>query len=152
MPKRGPGNPSVIVCNHHGWLEIMSLIASPVHPGFTPKEEVQSMPLLGKLTDGLQSLYISRAGTLEERDRIVESIIERQRMIEDRCIDFPPFAVFAEATTTNATVLFPFKRGAFQGMRTVIPSFTTFDWMGQIRPIYDTVEFFPLIFLLLSSF
>lgn len=73
-------------------------------------------------------------------------------MIEDRQIDFPPFAVFAEATTTNATVLFPFKRGAFQGMRTVIPSFTTFDWMGQIRPIYDTVEFFPLVFLLCSSF
>ena len=73
-------------------------------------------------------------------------------MIEDRCIDYPPFAVFAEATTTNATVLFPFKRGAFQGMRTVIPSFTTFEWMGQIRPVYDTVEFFPLVFLLLSSF
>ena len=60
----------------------------------------------------------------------METIIERQRMIEDRCIDYPPFAVFAEATTTNATVLFPFKRGAFQGMRTVIPSFTSFEWMG----------------------
>jgi len=36
-------------------------------------------------------------------------------------------------------------------MRTVIPSFTTFEWMGQIRAVYDTVEFFPLVFLLMSS-
>ena len=53
VPKRGPGNPSAIVCNHHGWLEIMSLIASPIHPGFTPKSEVKTLPLLGKLTDGV---------------------------------------------------------------------------------------------------
>ena len=47
-------------------------------------------------------------------------------MIEDRCIDFPPFAVFAEAMTNNGTCLFPFKRGAFQGMRTIIPSYISF--------------------------
>ena len=62
----------------------MALIGSPVHPGFTPKAEVKNMPLLNKLTEGLQSLYIERGGTLAERDRIVEQMIERQRMIEDR--------------------------------------------------------------------
>ena len=36
-------------------------------------------------------------------------------------------------------------------MRTVIPSFTSFEWLGQIRPVYDTCDFFPLAFLLLSS-
>ena len=73
-------------------------------------------------------------------------------MIEERCIDFPPFAVFAESCTSNGTSLFPFKRGAFQGMRTIIPSYTTFPKIGGIRPLYDTVEFFPLIFLLCASF
>ena len=145
------GNPSAIVCNHTGWLEIYALIASPVHPGFTPRVEMRTMPGINKLTEGLQSLYISRGGTQEERDKIVETIIERQRAIEDRCIDFPPFAVFAEACTSNGTCLFPFKRGAFQGMRTVIPSYTTFPMMGMIRPFYDTVEFFPLVILLCSS-
>ena len=113
---------------------------------------MKTMAGINKLTEGLQSLYISRGGTQEERDKIVETIIERQRMIEDRCIDFPPFAVFAEACTTNGTCLFPFKRGAFQGMRTIIPSFVTFPKMGMIRPFYDTVEFFPLVFLLCASF
>ena len=73
-------------------------------------------------------------------------------MIEDRCIDFPPFAVFAESTTTNGTCIFPFKRGAFQGMRTVIPSYITFSKMGMIRPFYDTVDFAPLIILMCCSF
>ena len=74
---------------------------------------MKELPLISTIMEGLQSLYVSRGGTLEERNKIVEEIIERQRMIEDRCIDFPPFAVFAEATTTNGTCLFPFKRGAF---------------------------------------
>ena len=72
-------------------------------------------------------------------------------MIEDRCIDFPPFAVFAEATTTNGKYLLPFKRGAFQGMRTVIPCFFEFDYCGQIRPVYDVLEILPLIGLLYAQ-
>ena len=77
MPKRGPGNPSAIICNHTGWLEIHALIASPIQPGFTPRIEMRDMPIMNKLTEGLQSLYISRGGSQEERDKIVETIIER---------------------------------------------------------------------------
>lgn len=95
-------------------------------------------------------MYIARGGTIEERNQIVDTIIARQRAIEDRCIDYPPFAVFAEATTTNGTALFPFKRGAFQGMKTVIPSYVTIT-SGQIRPYYDTIEMIPLFVLIFSS-
>ena len=59
-------------------------------------------------------------------------------------------AVFAEATTSNGTVLFPFKRGAFQGMRTIVPSYTTCDY-GMISPYYDTCDFLPLALILLCS-
>lgn len=45
----------------------------------------------------------------------------------------------------------PFKKGAFQGMRTVIPAFVTFK-RGQVSPAYDTVEFLPLLIMLMSSF
>ena len=151
MPKRGPGNVSAIVCNHTGWLEIFALIASPVHPGFTPRIETKEVPVLNKLTEGLQSLYIERGGTLEQRNKIVATIKERQSAIEDRCVDYPPFAVFAEATTNNGSCLFPFKRGAFEGMRTVIPSYVEIT-SGQVRPYYDTCEMIPLFVLLFSSF
>ena len=150
VPKRGPGKASVIVSNHTGYLDIFSLICSPVHPGFTARDQNRDVPVLNKLTEGLGSLYISRGGTLEERNAIVETIIERQRMIEDREIEYQPLALFAEATTCNSKVLLPFKRGAFQGMRTVIPSYTNYTH-GMISPHYDTVDFIPLVFLLMSS-
>mmetsp|Transcript_20687 Transcript_20687/g.27923 ORF Transcript_20687/g.27923 Transcript_20687/m.27923 type:complete len:219 (+) Transcript_20687:196-852(+) len=113
VPKRGPGPASAIVCNHTGFMEIFSLIVSPLHPAFTPSIHLKSAPIFSTLTSSLGSLYIERGGSPEQRDKIVESIIERQRAIEDRCIEYPPFAVFAEATTTNNSCVFPFKRGAF---------------------------------------
>ena len=72
-------------------------------------------------------------------------------MIEDREIEYQPLALFAEATTSNNKVLLPFKRGAFQGMRTVIPSYSTYTH-GMISPHYDTVDLVPLFMILLSSF
>jgi len=53
VSKRGPGNASIIVCNHTGWMEILALIASPVQPGFTPRIENRDVPVLNKLTEGL---------------------------------------------------------------------------------------------------
>ena len=58
--------------------------------------------------------------------------------------------MFAEATTSNNTVLFPFKRGAFQGMRTVTPCYVEFE-CGMVKPFYDTVDFLPLVVLLFSQ-
>ena len=71
IPKRGPGRPSVIVCNHIGFIEIMNLIASPLCPGFTPKADLKHAPLMGALCGGLQSLFLNRAGTKEEREGVV---------------------------------------------------------------------------------
>ena len=71
MPKRGPGPASAVVCNHTGFIEIFNLIVSPLHPGFTPKLELQSVPIFGTLCDSLGSLYIERGGSQEARDRIV---------------------------------------------------------------------------------
>lgn len=81
----------------------------------------------------------------------MQTIVERQRAIEERCVDYPPFAVFAEATTTNGSCLFPFKRGAFTGMRTVTPTYVDVK-AGQIAPFYDTCEMIPLFILMFSSF
>lgn len=47
VTKRGRGPPSTVVCNHLGWIDVLALIQSPLHPGFTPKEELANVPLLG---------------------------------------------------------------------------------------------------------
>ena len=96
------------------------------------------------------SLMINRGGTNEERERIVQSIIDRQTLIQEPNSVYPILGVFAEGTTTNGSALLPFKRGAFEGMRPVVPSFVTYDCGGQVRPTYDCLPM-PLLSLLIFS-
>jgi len=65
----------MVVCNHTGFLEILSLIASPLHPSFTPKIEFKNAKLLGPLCRGLQSLFVQRAGA--GRSVVLNQIMER---------------------------------------------------------------------------
>jgi 1-acyl-sn-glycerol-3-phosphate acyltransferase len=44
---------SMIVCNHNGFLEILSLIVSPLNPSFVAKDELRTIPLIGTLIRGL---------------------------------------------------------------------------------------------------
>lgn len=55
----------------------MALIQSEVHPGFTPKDELFDVPLLGVCCRGLQSLFVFRGNDEAAKQRIVEQIIER---------------------------------------------------------------------------
>jgi 1-acyl-sn-glycerol-3-phosphate acyltransferase len=73
---------STVVCNHLGWFEILNLIMSPLHPAFTPKIEVKSMPLIGPLAQGLQSLYVPRADPAD-RKKVLEVIKARMDSIEN---------------------------------------------------------------------
>ncbi len=72
IPKRGPGPTSTIICNHVGWIDIISLIQSSLHPGFTPKDELSDVPLLGLCMRGLQSLFVFRGNDAEAKNRVVE--------------------------------------------------------------------------------
>ena len=64
MPKRGKGKPSIVVCNHTGWLEIYNLLISPMHPGFTPRKQLSEVPIFGNLLQGLGCLFIERGGSV----------------------------------------------------------------------------------------
>lgn len=58
--------------------------------------------------------------------------------------------IFAEGTTSNGQGLQKFKRGAFEGMRTVLPCFVKFN-SSYFNPTYDTVPFWPTLIMYLSS-
>ncbi len=105
--------PSAIVSNHMSFLDIYALILCPFFPSFTPNAGIRDAPIMNKLTDGLSSLYIERAGTPEERDKTVQAMIDRQAIIEKEDSEWPLLAIFPESTTTNGQYLLPFKRGAF---------------------------------------
>lgn len=63
VPQNNPNNAedkpvSMIVCNHIGFLEILSLIASPLNPAYVAKDELRTAPLISTLTKGLESLFV----------------------------------------------------------------------------------------------
>ena len=65
-------------------------------------------------------------------------------------MDYNPMCLFAEGTTTNGDGLLKFKRGAFVGMRTVIPCYVKFG-RRYLQPTYEVVSFWPLLILYYSS-
>ena len=73
----------------------------------------------------LGCIFISRGGSAEELQKIVDEIDERQRMIEDFG-EFPPVIIFPEGGTSNSSCILPFKKGAFLGMRAVKPIFVRY--------------------------
>lgn len=77
MPKRGKGPCSTVVCNHIGFMEILNQVSSPIHPSFTPKSEIKKVPVASSIAEGIQSLYMKRAGTEEEKNQLVKRIIDR---------------------------------------------------------------------------
>lgn len=139
---------STIVCNHFGFLEIMCLVCSPLHPAFTPKIAIKTTPLLNSLADGLQSMYVER-GSEEGREQVMAAISERQRQIEEGS-DYAPIIVFAEGTTTNGTTLLRMRKGAFARMSPIIPCFVTWSG-GTIQPSFECLPFWSLIFFWMSS-
>ena len=57
---RGMGKPSTIVSNHLGYVDVIALIMSHLHPSFAPHGGLAKMPLLGPACRGLQSIFITR--------------------------------------------------------------------------------------------
>ena len=76
IPIRGRGPVSTVVSNHIGWFDILALICSPMHCGFTPKIQLANAPLVSSLALGLQSLFVDR-GEEGARDAVVDQIVKR---------------------------------------------------------------------------
>lgn len=92
------GTPStestLTVANHISWLDIMAL-ASQRDYVFVAKQEVGDWPLLGKIFEGVGTLFIRR-GNREDSDHLSGKMAEYlTRKI--------PLMLFPEATTTDGT-------------------------------------------------
>ena len=65
-------------------------------------------------------------------------------------MSYNPLCIFPEATTSNGTCLNPFKRGAFEGLRTVVPMYVKVT-NRMMRPMYDVLEFAPMLIMYFST-
>ena len=97
------------------------------------------------ISKALGCIFISRGGTPEELQKVVDQINERQVKIEETN-EFPPFMVFPEGGTSNGTCLLPFKRGAFQSVKAVTPVFIKYKY-GTMSQCYDVVPYIALVLM-----
>jgi 1-acyl-sn-glycerol-3-phosphate acyltransferase len=108
---------STIVANHSGWCDIV-LITLMKFPSFTPKLGIKNWPFIGQICDLVfDSYFINRAGTPEERQKIIIDIGERQKKSEAGLA--APLIMYPEGCTTNNSELITFRRGAFAALHSV---------------------------------
>ena len=150
VPKRGNGRASTVIVNHTGFSEGWTLPAAPLHTALLAQDAMERIPVYGTILTAFSSLYVNRGSDQASRDAIVQTIIDRQNAIEVDNSPLRSIGIFAEGTTSNNTSILPFKRGAFQGMRTIVPTAFNIDY-GQISPCYDTVPMHVIFVLLMSS-
>ena len=96
----------LIVCNHVSWLDIMVVHAVCPEARFVSKSEVRHWPLVGRLVDAADTLYIERS---RKRDalRVVHQTAAALRAGDT-------VAVFPEGTTGSGHQLLPFHANLLQ--------------------------------------
>ena len=97
--------PALLVSNHISWLDIPVLHASRFCR-FVSKDEVRNWPLIGRLADAAQTLYITRS-SLRDTQRMVQTMAESLRHGD-------VVAVFPEGTTSHGLGLLPFHANLLQ--------------------------------------
>ncbi len=111
--------------NHQSWIDI-GIVTYLKFPSFTPKAGIKKWPVIGEICDLVfNSLFIDRAGTPEEKEKLVQKIVARQ--MHSSTGQAQPLIMFPEGCTTNNTSLITFRRGAFFGLWSVQPLTISYD-------------------------
>jgi 1-acyl-sn-glycerol-3-phosphate acyltransferase len=97
---------TLIVANHVSWLDIMAIHAVCPRARFVSKADVQHWPLINRLVDGADTLYIERASRRDAM-RVVHQIAEALQAGQ-------AVAVFPEGTTGPGHPLLPFHANLLQ--------------------------------------
>lgn len=107
-----------LICNHVSWMDIASCLA--IHfPSFVAKSSVKSYPFIGKIAIAIDCFFTERAGTKEEKIKVLKAIEQRQAKNEEK--GGRPILIFPEGATTNNEQIIGFKRGPFSGLNSVQP-------------------------------
>jgi 1-acyl-sn-glycerol-3-phosphate acyltransferase len=137
-----PAQTSTLVCNHQTWFDNLVLVGSPWHPAFGVKIEAKSVYVLASILAGNRSYYIDRGASPEQRQKTVNDIINLQKKVESDP-DEPQLLIYPEGTMSNGCFIMPFKRGAFAGMRPVIPLTMKYTSSEKMRIQWDVLDFLP---------
>jgi len=116
---------------------------------FTLDMGFKKAPLMGAVGNAIDSIYLPRGGSDEQRQKALDAIKNRQVLIEDTG-NYTPILVFPEGGTTNGSSIVKFKKGAFVSEMRVKPIVMNYNTKQTVIPAYDIIEIFPLAVLQLS--
>ncbi|XP_004535128.1 lysophosphatidylcholine acyltransferase [Ceratitis capitata] len=150
--------PIMVVAPHSSYVDSI-IVVTTGPPSIVAKRETSDIPLLGKIINFAQPIYVQREDP-NSRQNTIREIVDRARS-ED---EWPQVVIFAEGTCTNRKALIKFKPGAFYPGVPVQPvllkypnkydSFTwTWDGPGVLKLLWMTmaqlysrceIEFLPV--------
>jgi 1-acyl-sn-glycerol-3-phosphate acyltransferase len=96
----------LLAANHVSWLDITALHAVVPQARFVSKADIQLWPLLSRLADAADTLYLERE---RKRDALRVVHLVAQALSEGQTV-----AVFPEGTTSDGHTLLPFHANLFQ--------------------------------------
>ncbi len=96
----------LLAANHVSWLDITALHAVVPQARFVSKADIQSWPLLSRLADAADTLYLERE---RKRDALRVVHLVAQALAERQTV-----AVFPEGTTSDGRALLPFHANLLQ--------------------------------------
>ena len=131
-----------IAAPHASWLDTVVMQYFENH-AFAVKKEAEKNVIVRNFLAPMQVFYIDR----KAGDQAVNEIIEKQEAVEKDPRN-PPIMVMPEGTQSNGKYLLPFKRGAFEGLKTVQPIVTVCEKSPKyMRPSWECLGFLEQIFL-----
>jgi len=134
-----------LVCNHSSWVDIMVFLTIDESPSFLANAGVKRMPLLGKIGQALQCLYLDRSNK-EDRSSAL-TLVQNRQLDLNSGKGFPKLLLFPEGTTTNGSGLLYFGKGAFvtrvpvQGVAVQYP-------FSHFSPAFESLPMLPHVLLL----
>jgi lysophosphatidylcholine acyltransferase/lyso-PAF acetyltransferase len=137
----------------------MGLAMSYLGCGFVAKEAVTKIPFFGTMNIGLHTIFVDRGSAGAKKD-VLEEIGERQKdYYEGKSV--MPFLIFPEGTTTSGRHILTFKKGAFNSLLPIKPTFihpnmgkkfhigcgashAGFSYLRALCQLYNKVEYVEL--------
>jgi lyso-ornithine lipid O-acyltransferase len=114
--------PLIVIANHTSWLDII-VISSLLPAIFVTKREVAGWPVFGRLAKLKPSIFVDRNRRLQ--------VLKTINCISTALIGGEAVAIFPEGTSTDGTVVLPFRSALF----------------GTVRETLRKVEHLPAIFI-----
>lgn len=126
---RPPRRDVFVIANHCSWLDIL-VLGGAVGCAFVAKAELRATPLVGRLARMNRSVFVDRA----DRRAIPGQIAAIREALHDG-----PVAIFPEGTTSDGTVLLPFKPALLQVLAGAPPGMLVQPLFLDYGPLFPEI-------------